>query len=84
VPSFNHLGDKTWPVFEAAAEIHRRQPPEQPVAEVEVDATNPVAARDQGAADALEKIRLRPLQEEERARDQITFASRSRAIAILS
>jgi hypothetical protein len=53
--------DKRSPILEPAAIIGRRQAPKQPVAEMQVDAVHPVAARDQGASERVEKVRNRPL-----------------------
>jgi hypothetical protein len=81
---FNQAGSKIGPILKPAAEIRCRQPPEQPVAEIEVDPVGAMPARDQRSCDALEEARLRPLQKEERAGDQITIFSRSLAIAAWS
>ncbi|HYM72837.1 MAG TPA: hypothetical protein VET89_07645 [Stellaceae bacterium] len=71
---FKLIRDEAGPIVEPPAKIGSRQPPEYPVAKVEVDPVNPVPARDQRPAQPLEEERLRALQEQERARDQTTFA----------
>jgi hypothetical protein len=60
----HHAGDKSAPILEATAIMGRRQAPEQLVAEMQVDPVNPVAARDQGTAEPIEKARDRALQEQ--------------------
>jgi hypothetical protein len=54
-------GNKSRPFIKAAAKIDGRQPPKQPIAEIEVDAMHAMAARDQRPCNALEEIRLRAL-----------------------
>ena len=66
--SLQQLTDKSAPLVEMAAEMRRRQAPEQLIAEMQVDPTNMMAARDQGAAEPVKKIRDRSLQEQKRAR----------------
>ena len=62
-----HLADKAAPRVEMAAEMGRRQAPEQLVAEMQVDPVHAMAAGDQGAAQPVEEIGDRPLQKQEGA-----------------
>jgi hypothetical protein len=43
---FKHSRNKFRPFVKPAAKITCRQPPKQPIAEIEVDAVDPVPARD--------------------------------------
>ena len=63
-----HFADKAAPIIEPAAEIGRRQMPEQPVAAMQIDPVDAMPARHQRAAEPVEKVGDRPLQEKERAR----------------
>jgi len=51
-----HFADIGAPIIEPAAEIGRRQMPEQPVAAMQVDPMDAVAARQQRAAEPVEKV----------------------------
>src|SRR6185369_15192434 len=62
------LADKSAPIIEPAAEICCRQTVKQPVAKMQVDPVNAVAPRQQRAAEPVEKVGDRPLQEQKRAR----------------
>ncbi len=56
--------EKLRPFFRTAAKIHSaRQPPECPIAAVEINPVNRVAALDERLPEALEKSRGHPLQE---------------------
>jgi hypothetical protein len=56
--------EKLWPFFRTAAKIHSsREPPERPVAAVEIHPVNRVATPDERLSETLEKSRCHPLQE---------------------
>ena len=56
--------EKLRPFFRTAAKIHgSRQPPECPIAPVEINPVNRVAAPDERLSETLEKSRRHPLQE---------------------
>jgi hypothetical protein len=62
------LANELPPINETPAEILRRQVPEQPIAEVQVDPVDAMPARNQGAAEAVEERRNRSLQKQKGSR----------------
>ena len=60
-----YLADERAPIVEMAAKMCRWQPPEQLIAEMQIDPVNPMPARHQGAAQPVEEIGDRSLQKQE-------------------